>query len=96
MLRKSPRTFAPETELNILLTLHNEERDGRVRNRGKVRLLRSTGRAASTELAERSLINRAATIGSVYKFTITPEAESAYFDDLGTGDLNVSNSDEGG
>ena len=47
-------------------------------------------------LAERSLINRAASIGSVYKYTITPEAKSAYFDDLGTGDLNVSNSDEGG
>ena len=64
-----PELLLPETELNILLTLHNEEREmvaseiaGELDCSGQL-----VGRRARN-LAERSLINRAATIGSVYKY----------------------------
>ncbi len=89
-----PELLLPETELNILLTLHNEEREmvaseiaGELDCSGQL-----VGRRAKN-LAERSLINRTPTSG-VFKYEITPEAESAYFADLGTGDLNVNISDE--
>lgn len=84
----------PETELNILLTLHNESREmvaseiaGELDCSGQL-----VGRRARN-LSEKSLITRVST-GSVYKYELRPEAESAYFANLEIADLNVGMADK--
>lgn len=76
----NPELLLPETELGILQTLHNERRTmfaseiaGELDCSGQL-----VGRRAR-HLSERTLVERASQ-GQLYSYTITDEAEAAYFD----------------
>jgi hypothetical protein len=83
----SPELLLPETELEILQTLHNEKRvmvaaeiAGELDCSGQL-----VGRRAKN-LADRTLVRRTQQ-GPVFSYGITPQAESAYFEDKEKADL---------
>lgn len=89
----SPELLLPETELEILRTLYNEQKPmfaseiaGDLDCSGQL-----VGRRGK-HLAERNLVDRSAS-GQVYSYNLTTHAKSAYFSDPSSLDLNIKTDD---
>jgi predicted transcriptional regulator len=87
-----PELLLPETELGILQTLHNENREmkaseiaGELDCSGQL-----VGRRAKN-LSERTLVKRVQ--GTVYRYEITKKANDAYFADSSAAQLNLDQSE---